>query len=127
LRKALSQGAITPPWVLARQVIGAIAFSVVGLCLAGAFLKNDHINCPHALMGQPCASCGLTRSLQKLTQGDIEGSLSAHPAGVWFAGWLIVLLLLRPLVFLLPSRGIITFDGFFLIGGWITLSLHFFY
>jgi len=43
------------------------------------------------LTGLPCLTCGLTRSMCHVLQGDIAGSMSYHPAGLLMviavAGW----------------------------------------
>ena len=44
------------------------------------------------LTGLSCPTCGLTRSVCHLLQGDLTGSLALHPAGipvvVGLAGWI---------------------------------------
>jgi hypothetical protein len=42
------------------------------------------------LTGLPCPTCGLTRAMCRAIQGDIAGSLAAHPAGVIAAAALVV-------------------------------------
>jgi hypothetical protein len=36
--------------------------------------------------GRPCPGCGMTRSILRLSQGDLTGSLRMHPLGVVLAG-----------------------------------------
>jgi len=36
--------------------------------------------------GRPCPGCGMTRSMLRLSQGDVVGSLRMHPLGVVLAG-----------------------------------------
>jgi hypothetical protein len=35
--------------------------------------------------GRPCPGCGMTRSMLRLSQGDVVGSLRMHPLGVVLA------------------------------------------
>lgn len=47
----------------------------------------------HGLTGLPCLTCGLTRSICHLVQGDLAASVALHPAG----GLAVALLLLHAL------------------------------
>ena len=42
-------------------------------------------------LGVPCPGCGLTHAFIALAQGDLRGSVDAHPLGVVIALWLLVL------------------------------------
>src|SRR5689334_6673616 len=39
--------------------------------------------------GRPCPGCGMTRSILRLSQGDVVGSLRMHPLGVVLAGLVV--------------------------------------
>jgi hypothetical protein len=39
--------------------------------------------------GRPCPGCGMTRSILRLAQGDLVGSLRMHPLGVVLAGLVV--------------------------------------
>ena len=41
------------------------------------------------LTGLPCPGCGMTRSVLRLSQGDLLGSLRMHPLGIVLAGLLL--------------------------------------
>jgi hypothetical protein len=54
---------------------------------------------PHVTMclferatGRPCPGCGMTRSLLRLSQGDVAASLRLHPLGVVLAAFYVALL-----------------------------------
>lgn len=42
--------------------------------------------------GRPCPGCGMTRSMLRLSQGDVAGSLRMHPLGVLLAGFFLATL-----------------------------------
>jgi hypothetical protein len=41
------------------------------------------------LTGTPCPGCGMTRSILRLSLGDLVGSLRMHPLGVVLAGLVV--------------------------------------
>jgi hypothetical protein len=56
--------------------------------LAARFLPVLELgwSCPsRALLGLPCATCGMTRAFVRLAHGDVAGALAASPAGAAFA------------------------------------------
>lgn len=72
---------------------------IMGLALFGAALLPPARPLPfdlcvmHRLTGLPCLTCGLTRSVCYLVQGDWAASLAFHPAG----GLVVLLLSLHAL------------------------------
>jgi len=42
--------------------------------------------------GRPCPGCGMTRSVLRLSQGDVAGSLRMHPLGVLLAALFVATL-----------------------------------
>lgn len=54
--------------------------------------------------GQPCPSCGLTRSVVALYQGDWRGSLGFHHLGPAFVALMVLELLLRMAPFLSTAK-----------------------
>lgn len=51
-----------------------------------------------------CATCGMTRALSRLAQGDLAGSLAKHPLAAPFAAEAALLWLLAPLALLRDWR-----------------------
>jgi len=84
-------------------VIVFIALLVIPLFVAIPELSADNtkriIKIPpctiKAATGHPCPSCGLTRSIMFLYQGEIEKSREYHPAGFLVVIWIVFELLLR--------------------------------
>lgn len=74
-----------PLWMWVRLAALAAAPLVVW-CLA-RFDVLPHIPAClfEILTHRPCPGCGMTRSLLRLSQGDVAGSLRLHPLGVLLA------------------------------------------
>lgn len=54
------------------------------------WLSENLITCPFkACTGMDCPGCGLQRSVIKLLEGDISGSLEMHPAGILYIAVII--------------------------------------
>ncbi|MEZ4799226.1 MAG: DUF2752 domain-containing protein [Flavobacteriales bacterium] len=55
------------------------------------WLSENLLTCPFkACTGMDCPGCGLQRSLIKLLEGDIPGSIEMHPAGMLYPALLIM-------------------------------------
>jgi len=80
--------------------VGTLAFGLASAWLI--WLGPPAVACPfHWLTGLPCLSCGSTRALASLLEGDLQSSLHYHPAvapGValgaagWVYAWAVVAL-----------------------------------
>lgn len=49
----------------------------------------------HHLLGRPCPSCGMTRSIISLLDGNVEAATKFHPSGVWILLWIVAQIGLR--------------------------------
>ena len=113
-------------WSDFRLVLNVLVVVAALLSLSGAVLSDDGITCPLSSHVYDCPSCGLTGSLQSLVRGDLTASRAKHPAGVWIALWVVVVVLMRPLMWRSSSRLIVVMDAVMIFGGWIGVSLIFF-
>ncbi len=55
--------------------------------------SREHIlpSCQYVLKaGKECPSCGLTRSILSLYQGNIKDSIAFHPGGIALVGFLVI-------------------------------------
>jgi hypothetical protein len=62
-----------------------VAAALAGLPAAAAFLHRSELLAPcplRTLTGIPCLTCGATRSLTALAQGDVAAALTASPVTV---------------------------------------------
>ncbi len=76
-----------------RQGVRAFGWTLPELCLV------------RRTIGQPCASCGLGRSLVMLAHGDWHAALEKHPGGPVLYLWLLGQILTRGAIVLAGSRG----------------------
>lgn len=89
-------------------VNGALLFLIILATIAPFTLDIPNVNsysCPIKLVlpicfvkqytGKECSTCGLTRSIVALYNGDLDLSIKFHPAGYLFVCLLFIELLLR--------------------------------
>jgi hypothetical protein len=100
---------------LACALLGALAFSHLVTLPAMSLCAFQ------VWTGQPCPGCGMTRSIVRLSHGDVGASLGYHPLGIVLAGGLVLALvgtvvgLLKgndPVQRFLERRGLIAMVGF---------------
>ena len=71
------------------------------------------LECPLALVGLSCPTCGLGRSLMALARGDLEASLAFHPFTIPLVIVTALFLWLKP-----RRRVVIAFALLYAIWGW---------
>ena len=94
------------PYILINLIFAEIIACI--MLYSGIFSaqKNNHpIICIHeALTGEPCPTCGLSRSFSEMVRGRIESARNYNPYGPKIFLFFLVQLFLRLAISLLISR-----------------------
>jgi hypothetical protein len=84
------------PYFLFNLFVGAAFLVIVGYFALTPLFGLPAIQCMHkGATGMNCPSCGLTRSIWALLQGDTGKALRVHAGGLWIGGFFAGQLLLR--------------------------------
>lgn len=94
--------------------------------LAGSLFSGIRPSCCAVALGSSCSSCGITRSIAALLNGDFQGSVAFHNGGVWFVTLIAISLALRPISFLWQSPSVILIDLVAFVVAWIVFACLFF-
>ena len=102
-----------------QRALQPVAIDAAGLRLAGIAmlaagavlpLAPDHVGLPCPLRtasGIPCPLCGMTTSVEAMMRLDLDGALSANPAGPLAVATALALLVVRPRAVRLPLAALV--------------------